>query len=295
MKHFISIILLVFISNAASALSDSLEIADEAYIQMIDSIDNSFNYQYGEVVLEEGLATITVPEGYKFLDAEQSQYVLTDLWGNPPSESMGMLFPENMSPLSDSLTFAVEVVYSEEGYIDDEDAKELDYEELLATMQEDTEAINPERIEQGYEAVELVGWASAPFYDDATKKLHWAKELKFGDAPINTLNYNIRILGREGYINMNAIGDVDVLPVFNQDIDRILASVEFTEGNRYEDFNPDVDKIAAYGIGGLIAGKTLAKVGFFAMLAKFWKVIALAVAGGFGLLRNVLFGSKKES
>ena len=94
---------------------------------------------------------------------------------------------------------------------------------------------------------------------------------------------------------MNAIGDVDVLPVFNQDIDRILASVEFTEGNRYEDFNPDVDKIAAYGIGGLIAGKTLAKVGFFAMLAKFWKVIALAVAGGFGILRNVLFGNKKES
>ena len=49
---------------------------------------------------------------------------------------------------------------------------------------------------------------------------------------------------------------------------------DFTTGNRYEDFKPGVDKVAAYGIGGLIAGDVLAKTGMLAVallaLKKFW-------------------------
>ncbi|MDH5598799.1 MAG: DUF2167 domain-containing protein, partial [Cyclobacteriaceae bacterium] len=126
------------------------------------------------------------------------------------------------------------------------------------------------------------------------KKLHWAKEIRFGENEINTLNYNIRVLGRKGYLNMNAIGDIDVLPVFNEDIDQILGSVEFNEGSRYEEFDPELDKVAAYGIGGLIAGKVLAKAGFFALLLKFWKVIALGAVGIVGVLRKKIFGAKEN-
>ena len=238
------------------------------------------------------MATLHVPEGYKFLDAEQSAYVLTDLWGNPPSPVLGMLFLEEAGPLSDSLTYAVEISYSEEGFIDDEDAQDLDYDDLLEEMQDDAEEGNVARAEAGYEAVHLVGWAAAPFYDADNKKLHWAKELQFEGEPVSTLNYNIRVLGRRGYLNLNAIGGMEVLPQFQQDVDKVLASVSFNDGHRYSDFNPDVDRIAAYGIGGLIAGKLLTKVGFLAVLAKFWKVIALAVAGAFGAFRKKIFPSK---
>ena len=51
--------------------------------------------------------------------------------------------------------------------------------------------------------------------------------------------------------------------------------VEFDDGNRYSDFNPDIDTVAAYGIGGLIAGKLAAKAGIFALLAKGGKFIVL--------------------
>jgi uncharacterized membrane-anchored protein len=54
--------------------------------------------------------------------------------------------------------------------------------------------------------------------------------------------------------------------------------VTFNEGHRYSDFNPDVDEVAAWTVGGLVAGKVLAKVGFFAGLLKFWKVIAIGLA-----------------
>lgn len=267
----------------------------EAYIRVLDSIENNFNYEYGKVSLQEGLAEIEVPSGYKFLNAEQSKYVLTDLWGNPPSEVLGLLFPENTSPVSNNFTYAVEITYSDEGFINDDDAKDLDYDDLLEEMQDDTNAANPERKNLGYPEIELVGWAAKPYYDTTNKKLHWAKEIKFEGEQLNTLNYNIRVLGRKGFLTLNAIGTIDVLPTFNKDVDTILKSVHFTEGNTYADFNPDIDKVAAYGIGGLIAGKLLAKAGFFAILLKFWKFIAIGAVSLFSIFKKRIFGSKEES
>jgi uncharacterized membrane-anchored protein len=52
--------------------------------------------------------------------------------------------------------------------------------------------------------------------------------------------------------------------------------------------------VAAYGIGGLIAGKLLAKAGFFALLLKFWKVLALAVVGGAAAVRRFFGGKGKD-
>jgi uncharacterized membrane-anchored protein len=227
-----------------------------------------------------------VPAGYRYLSPKQSQYVLTQLWGNPPdSSTLGLLFPVNLGPF-DEATYAIDISYSEEGYIDDDDAKDLKYDEMLTEMQQDARDGNPARVQEGYAAVELVGWASRPFYDAETHKLHWAKELKFSDSEKNTLNYNIRILGRKGYLMLNVIGDIDILPVVKKDMPQVLAAVDFTQGNRYSDFNPDMDKVATYGVGGLIAGKVLAKVGFFALILKFWKIIAGVIMAAFYYLKK---------
>jgi len=283
--------ILSFSQENEEILSEKAQIA---YFKRLDSINESFNYDYGKISLENGLAEIDIPENYKFLNAEQSKYVLTDLWGNPPSEVLGLLFPKNINPIDDNFTYAVEVTYSSDGYIDDEDAKDLDYDNLLEEMQDDTSAANPERKELGYPEMELIGWASKPFYDADEKKLHWAKELSFEGEEINTLNYNIRVLGRKGYLNLNAIGTIDILPEFKKDVDEILNSVHFTDGNKYADFNPEIDEVAAYGIGGLIAGKLLAKAGFFALILKFWKIIAIAVVGAFTVFKKKIFGTKEE-
>jgi len=268
---------------------------EEIYKSILDSLESTFNYEYGTVDLKNGLATLRVPEGYKFLGSEQSGYVLTELWGNPPSDVVGLLFPEDISPISDNFTYAVEITYSEDGFIEDGDAEDIDYDDLLEEMQKDTKASNKERKKQGYGSMELMGWASTPFYDGKNKKLHWAKEIKFEGSEVNTLNYNIRILGRKGFLTMNAIGDIGVLSLFNNDREQILASVEFNKGNRYQDFDSDFDNVASYGIGGLIAGKVLAKAGFFAVILKFWKFIALGAVGLFSVFRKKLFGGKEES
>lgn len=256
-----------------------------------DSIAEAMTYQYGTIELGDGIAKLTVPKGFKYLDPEQSNTVLTTLWGNPPAETYGLLFLEDQSPLSENFSYAVEISYSAEGYIKDDDAEDINYEELLEEMQSDIEASNPERIAQGYPSYQLIGWASTPFYDAENKKLHWAKELLFEGYDVPTLNYDIRILGRKGMLSLNVIGDMDALPLVKQDINKILESTEFTKGNQYSDFDPDIDEIAAYGIGGLIAGKLLLKAGFF---AKFWKLILL---GGVGLVAGIkkFFGKNKDA
>lgn len=294
MKKFIYLSLILcfgILNGQEDSPAVEQELSEERYQQILDSINNSFSFQEGTIQLGQGIATLQVPDGFKYLDGIQSKRVLTELWGNPPEETMGLLFPKNSEVMGDDFTYAIEITYSEDGYIDDEDAEDIDYDDLLKTMKEDTKEQNELRQQMGYGAIEMVGWASAPFYDSNTKKLHWAKELHFEGETENTLNYNIRILGRKGYLNMNAISYMEHLPLVQDNIDKVIASAEFTPGNRYSDFNPDLDEVAAYGVGGLIAGKILAKTGFFALILKFWKFIALGAVGLFGAFRKKIFGS----
>lgn len=293
-------IALSFSEISAQSEADTSVVFDEltAWLHYADSMNATFTWIHDQVELNEGTATLTIPPGYKFLDAEQSAYVLTELWGNPPQESLGLLFKTESQPLDTLGGFVVEISWEGEGYVSDDDAEDLDYDELLQTMIEETEAANEQRAALGYEGVHLLGWASTPFYDKAAKKLHWAKELQFDGQDWTTLNYNIRILGRKGYMVMNAIGTMEDLPAFQADADKILASMNFNDGNRYADFDSNLDEVAAVGIGGLIAGKVLLKAGLLAklglFLAKFWKVIALAVVGLGAGIKKFFFKGKKE-
>lgn len=249
----------------------------------------------GFVEIGDGLARFEIPKGFKYLNAKQSQYVLHDLWGNPPSETLGMIFPEEASDIV-PMTWAIEISYDEDGHVKDDDAKDIKYDELLEQMQEQIKEVNPERKKQGYPTVELTGWASQPYYDDKEKKLHWAKKILFETDSTETLNYNIRILGRKGVLVLNAIGDIEQLAEIKSKVNPVLAGMNFKEGNRYADFNESTDKVAAYGIVGLIAGGVLAKTGLLAkiglVLLKFAKVIALGAVAVGGAVVKFFTGKK---
>ncbi|MDJ1469855.1 DUF2167 domain-containing protein [Xanthocytophaga flava] len=283
-------VLLLFVSLVSKATDvDSTAI----YKAKIDSIEHSLKYQHGKIKLEGGIGELIIPAGFKYLDPKQAEYVLTELWGNPKQATLGLIVPEDQGVLGEK-TWAFDIQYDEMGYVKDDDADDINYEKLLEEMQNDAVEANKEREEQGYEPIKLVGWANKPFYDENRKILHWAKELKFGDEEVNTLNYNVRILGRKGVLILNAIGSMQELPVINKNIDKVLNIVQFSDGYKYSDFNPDVDEVAAYTVGGLVAGKVLAKVGILAFVGKFFKIIAVAVIGGVSALWKWLTGRRKD-
>lgn len=288
---------LLIASTLAIANTDEQPVLSEAemiqqYQLYVEHLWDNMTPQQGQIFLDESGAVLNVPENFYYLNSTDARTVLEDMWGNPPGEdTLGMLFPSEYRPYDDN-AWGVDIAYVEEGHVNDEDADSIDYDDLLSDMQDSLEDENVLRREQDYPTIELVGWAETPHYDATQHQLYWAKQLRFEDTEGDTLNYNIRKLGREGFLQLNFIASMESLPEINQRLDQVLAIPSFTEGSRYADYNPDTDHLAAYGIGGLIAGKVLAKTGFFAIallfLKKFWFV---ALAGLFGL-GKMLFRKK---
>lgn len=264
---------------------------DENELKKIDSIEKSFKYEHGTINLKNGVGKINIPKGFKYLEPVQAERVLVDIWGNPKGENLtlGLLLPDNQGILSQN-GYVFNIQYDEIGHVEDDDADDINYDDLLTEMQKETVEENKERQKAGYEPVKIVGWAAKPFYDKDRKILHWAKEIKFGTSPTNTLNYNVRVLGRKGVLVLNAIATENELPLVQKDINKVLDIVQFNDGYKYDDFDSSVDDVAAWTIGGLVAGKVLAKVGFFAIIAKFGKLIILGLLGFFSAFKNKVRG-----
>lgn len=264
-----------------------------------EEIASGLKFQQGEIKLKDGLATLKASAKFRYLDPDQTDKVLVQLWGNPPyqEKTLGMLFPAEISP-ADPESWGVVITYVEDGYVKDDEAASINYDELLKEMQEGTRESSKERVKQGYEAIELIGWAAPPRYDQASHKLYWAKKLSFGGQPEHTLNYDIRALGRRGVLSLNAVASMSQLQTIEKDMQEVLSFVEFNEGHRYGDYVAGVDKVAAYGIGALIAGKLAAKAGLFKLLllfaAKFWKLLIVAALAIGVLVKKLLSGRRKE-
>jgi uncharacterized membrane-anchored protein len=263
-----------------------------------EQFDSSLGYQTGTISVKNGLATIRLPESYRFLGPEDSKRLLVNAWGNPASsvdDVLGMLIPAATSPVSGG-GWGIVITYEEEGYVDDKDAAKIDYTALMTKMQQEVAEANAERVKKGYESLRLIGWAEPPHYDSVAHKLYWAKELNFGNDTSNTLNYNIRILGRRGVLVLNAVASMPQLPAIRSETLPLLGAIDFNEGHRYADYLPGKDKAAEYGIAGLIAGAVAAKAGFFKML---WvgllamkKLIVVAVAGAGAAVKRFLAARK---
>ncbi len=256
------------------------------------SFQSTLKFQSGTVAVPEAHVQLQLNDAFRFIGHEDSRRLLEEYWGNPPDDSvLGMLIP-TADDLESDHSWAVVLTYSDDGYVSDEDAAKIDYSELLEDMQSDTADNNEALEEAGYQTVELRGWAQAPRYDAATKRLHWAKELMFAGSEQATVNYDIRVLGRGGYLSMNAIGGIDDLERINRGMTDVLGMAQFDTGHQYADYNPSTDKLAAYGVGALVAGGLASKAGLFAkvgiLLAKFWKLALIGVIG-LGVVARRLF------
>ncbi|MER8472558.1 DUF2167 domain-containing protein [Mesorhizobium sp. M0991] len=258
--------------------------AGKAFLDKIDP-------KTGAIDLAEGVH-LDLKDKFYFLNKKDTASVLTEAWGNPPdaaSESLGMIFPVSNDPIAEN-NWGIELRWEKIGYVDDSEAGSIDYNELLRNMRADTLSGDDQRVKDGYSPITLIGWASPPVYDAVNKRLHWAKELQFGNDAVHTLNYDVRFLGREGVFVMSYIATVDQLPEIKQSLDEVLDLAVFKPGKTYLDFRPGVDTVAAIGIGGLIAGKLAAKAGFLVValiaLKKFGIFLLIPLAGLWRFIRG---------
>lgn len=218
------------------------------------------------------VAQLDVPLHYIFINGKDYQALLKAK-GEPVSgRELGYLSPTNED-------WAVVFKFANIGFVKDDD-KELDAGKLLDSIKRGTAAANKEREQHGSSPIEVVGWEVPPKYDATTHNLEWAIRAMVDAQPL--LNYNTRLLGRKGVMEVVLITAPDDLPKTLPEFRTLLTSYSFQTGETYAEYRPG-DTVAKYGLAALVVGGAAvgaAKLGAFAWLAvlfkKGFKVIIIA-------------------
>lgn len=295
MKFFSFILFILLGISILNAQEVALSEGEQEQLLQLQS--DSIYGQTGVVPLPTAHCSLNVPEGFIFMDSYCTKHLLVDCWGNPDERLNGVLgtMVKSDAGIFYNIETAYVVSYDNCGYVSDEDASSIDYDDLLKEMQEGLKEEN--KANPAGQKWELIGWGWQPTYDNQKKVLAWSKHYKIeGEGEV--LNYDVRVLGKAGFVVITAVASPEAKAQLMADNNAIINSVNYDSGYRYSDFNPETDHVAEWTIGGLIAGKVLAKAGFWAVLAKFSKLIIIAVIGFFAAIRKKIarwFGFGKDN
>jgi len=194
-------------------------------------------------------ARLDIPRGYRWAGPGDARRLLEDL-GNPDPDPEGVVIPEAREPL-----FLVAFRMTAEGYIPDDEKDRLDPAGLLKVIRDATERDNMVRRGSGRPTIDDLAWEKQPFYEPRTHNLTWAVRFKTSGRP--EMNYDTRILGRDGSMQVKLIAIPDQVATIVPALDTLLDGFSFDSGKKYEDYVIG-DRKAGYGLAAVIAGTSAA-------------------------------------
>ena len=200
--------------------------------------------------------------------------------------------------------YAIYVQYKNEGYVTIEDWKEVKPNELITEMRNIQKQWAEDSKKQGVNYAERIEWIYEPDFNEQDNFVNYSYEVFWNgeNKKYKTMQTNSIVLGRKGYIELSFVKKIfpdttnAEMKEFANFAKEFTADVIYKDGSKHTDYKSG-DKIAALGIGGLVAGtlgvKVLAKAGilakFLPLLAKFWWIIIAPIVAIFG------FAGKKNS
>ena len=282
----------------SAALLAMVFFSSQAVFVFADSAEEAWSaipWTEGPAVGEMGpWAQIQVPENYLFTGPEGTQKVL-ELTENPPDpETVGVLIPTG-----ETENWMVFFDYSDSGHVKDDERDSIDGDALLESLKTGTEAGNEERRANGWDSLHVTDWIVPPGYEPSTNRLAWGVRMRQG-AGDNVANYDVRVLGRTGVMSVTLTCSPDQVKPLIPVLQELLNGFDFKAGQKYAEWRSG-DKMAAYGLTGLIVGGAAvgaAKLGFFAkffaVIAKFAKVVILALLAFIGAIWKLFTGKKTD-
>ena len=242
-----------------------------------------------EVKLGSDVATLKLPGGFGFVDQARTK-VMIEKGGGTARGVLGYV-----SGTAKGQDYGIVLSFEDTGYVEDTDADKLNADDLLKSMKEGTEAQNEERKKRGLSALHVVGWDEPPHYDKAKHIVIWSIKGQREGQKDELVNYNTRVLGRKGVMEVNLICDQKDLQKYKPEVAKILASLTYNTGQKYEEHQAG-DKVSPGGIAALVVGGViLKKAGVLAFLLGLFKpllllgkkAIVLVIAGIVGLFRLI--------
>jgi len=229
-------------------------------------------------------AQVKVPAGYVFADGGETRSIMETLQNPTTGRELGFVAPAGED------WFAV-FEYDAVGYVKDDEKGSLDADALLESIRTGTAEGNKERARRGWPALTVVGWETPPRYNEETHNLEWAIRLESEGQP--AVNHNTRLLGRGGVMEVTLVCSPESLSATLPKFKTMLSGFDFVQGQKYAEFRQG-DRMAAYGLTGLIVGggtAALVKSGAFKWI---WKAL-VAAAVGIGALAKKIFSRKQTA
>lgn len=233
------------------------------------------------------LAEIQIPDGFMFAGSADTITLLEAMQNPTSGRELGFLSPVDMA-------WFVVFEFSDTGYVKDDEKDKLDADAILKSLREGNESGNEVRKQRGWAPLSITGWDVTPRYDQQTHNLEWGIRVK---GTGESVNYNVRILGRGGVMEATLLIEPEQLNAVLPEFRKLLGGYSYTAGNQYAEYKSG-DKLAQYGLAALVTGGGVALAASTGLLAKMWKLIVVAIAAVIGAIKkgfNALFGRNKQS
>lgn len=257
---------------------------------------SKFNWKRGPgtMPLADSVAQLKLVEDEAFLDGPETIKALRMDGNQPSGNEVGLI-----KPLAEGEGWFAVFKYEAAGYVKDDEKDSIDADELLKNIREGTEEGNEYRKEHGVPGLHVLRWSDPPHYDAQTHNMVWGILAK-DDTGEEVINYQVRLLGREGYMSVTLVDDPKLIDTSKVAFTKVLERFSYQPGKTYAEWRPG-DKVAEYGLTALVAagaGAAAVKLGLFQYLAKFAKLIIVGIAGAaaaVGRFFKRLFGRGGDS
>jgi uncharacterized membrane-anchored protein len=228
---------------------------------------------------------LQLPAGVIFGDAKVAKDILERSGNLTNGQEVGILLNGESSVIFE---------FDPVGYVKDDDKEALDADKMLSSLRETQEEANAELKSRGLDELELTGWQVKPHYDQATHNLEWAPLVLNKKNNHQTVNYNVRILGRRGVMEVTLLVSPEKfdaeLPKFRE----TLKGFSFTQGEDYMSWVKG-DKVAEYGLAALVTGGAVAVAAKSGLLGKLLKPLLIGLAALGAAVKNLFTRKKKSS
>ncbi len=288
MKNRRSILFLTLVVVILLAFSNALQVSAESET---DQAPDEYDWITGPASVSlDGKATLEVPESHSYLDKANTQRSILNSDGKPNGNEIGSLTSN-----SEFGSWYVVFEYVKTGHIHDDD-QNLSAEELLSSYIRGTEEDNRE-LEPEYRTY-ITGWEIEPAYDKTKHQLVYS--LGFKNAYQQAMvNYNVKLLTREGYITAILVTDTANFQQSRQAFEEtVLNQLSINTGYTYEEYNASTDKTSTIGLNSLLMGgigyTASQKFSALLLLQKGWALILVVVLGLIGWIRYKIKSSNGD-
>jgi uncharacterized membrane-anchored protein len=231
---------------------------------------------------------IDLPAGTRLIERAEAQKLLEK--GGDDSRNVVALIGK------DDASWLVIIDYDGIGFVSDDDADQLQSNELLESYKEGTLHQNEKRRSLGVDELFVDSWSEIPRYDRSKRQLVWGINAHTSKGE-KVINFMTRILGRNGFLSVNLIDTPERIEASKKEALAILTATRFRAGFRHED-HKEGDRDSGVGLTGLILGgggvALAAKTGLLLKILLVLKKGFLFIVLGIGAIFGKLFGRKRR-